>query len=167
MNIFYETLLFKDNNREQSTNNKCIPRSCSPTQIYKENMHSTTESLSPPNSCVLLLSREDCLPKTCTAVEYFLSFWTLCKFIHMFSFVSNFFDSKLCLRFTHDVVYGNISFTFIIIEYSFEWSHDPALNHSSNGRDLSLFPVLDYYKYNGANYHDDFWQKYLLWFLCV
>ena len=37
------------------------------------------------------------------------------------------------------------------------------LNHLSNGRDLSLFPVLDYYKYNGANYHDDdFWQKYLL-----
>ena len=81
----------------------------------------------------------------------------------MFSFVSNFFDSKLCLRFTHDVVYGNISFIFIIIEYSFERSHDHALNHSSNGRDLSLFPVLDYYKYNGANYHDDdFWQKYLL-----
>ena len=32
--------------------------SCSPIQIYKENMHSTTESLSPPNRCVLLLSRE-------------------------------------------------------------------------------------------------------------
>ena len=86
----------------------------------------------------------------------------------MFSIVSNFFDSKLCLRFTNDVVYGNISFIFIIIEYSFEWSHDHVLNHSTNGRDLSLFPVLDYYKYNGANYHDDdFWQKYLLWFLCV
>ena len=80
----------------------------------------------------------------------------------MFSFVSNFFDSKLCLRFTNDVVYGNISFIFIIIEYSFERSRDHALNHSTNSRDLSLFPVLDYYKYNGANYHDDFWQKYLL-----
>ena len=79
----------------------------------------------------------------------------------MSSFVSNLFDSKLCLRFIHDVVYGNISFIFIIIEYSFERSHDHALNHSTNGRDLSLFPVLDYY--NGANYHvDDFWQKYFL-----
>ena len=80
----------------------------------------------------------------------------------MCSFVSNLFDSKLCLRFTHNAVYGNISFTFIIIEYSFERSHDHALNHSTNGRGLSLFPDLDYYKYNGANYHDDdFWQKYL------
>ena len=77
------------------------------------------------------------------------------KSYSMFSFVSNFFDSKLCLRFTHNAVYGNISFTFIIIEYSFERSHDHALNHSTNGRDLSLFPVLDYYKYNSANYHDD------------
>ena len=55
----------------------------------------------------------------------------------------NFFDSKLCLRFTHDVVYGNIVFIFIMIEYSFEWSLDHALNHSINGRGLSLFPVLD------------------------
>ena len=70
---FYETLLFKDNNREQSTNNKCTPRSCSPTQIYKENIHSTIESLLPPNSYVLLLSREDCLPKICTAIEYIVS----------------------------------------------------------------------------------------------
>ena len=61
----------------------------------------------------------------------------------MFSFVSNFFDSKLCLRFTHDVVYGNIVFIFIVIEYSSEWSLDHALNHSINGRGLSLFPVLD------------------------
>ena len=30
----------------------------------------------------------------------------------MFSFESNFFDSKLCLRFTHDVVYGNIFIHF-------------------------------------------------------
>ena len=83
----------------------------------------------------------------------------------MFYFESNVFDSKLCLRFTHDVVYGSISFIFIIIEYSFERSHDHALNHSTNGRDLSLFPVLDYYKYNSANYHDDdFWHKYLLCF---
>ena len=94
--FFNETLLFRDNNREQSTNNKCIPRSCSPTQIYKENIHSTTESLLPPNSRVLLLSRKDCLPKTCTAMEYFLSFWTLCKIIQYVFFVSNFFDSKLC-----------------------------------------------------------------------
>ena len=83
----------------------------------------------------------------------------------MFSIVSNFFDSKLCLRFTNDVVYGNISFTFIIIEYSFEWSHDHALIHSTSGRNLSLLPGFDYYKYKGANYHDDdFWNKYLLLF---
>ena len=167
-NIFLETLLFKDNNREQSTNDKCIPRSCSSTQIYKENIPSTTESLLPPNSRVFLLSREHCLPKTCTAIEYFVSFWTLCKTIQYVFFCVYFFDSKLCLTFTHDVVYGSISFVFIIIEYAFEWSHDHALNYSTNGRDVSLFPVLDYYKYNGANYHDDdFWRKYLLWFLCV
>ena len=166
-NIFYETLLFKDNNREQSTNNKCTPRSCSPAQIYTESIPSTTESLLPPNSRVLL-SREDCLPKTFTAIEYFLSFWTLCKTIQYVFFCVYFFDSKLCLRFTHDVVYGNTVFIFITIEYSFEWSHDHALIHSTCGRDLSLLPGLDYYKYNGANYHDDnFWQKFLLCFLCV
>ena len=81
--------------------------------------------------------------------------------------MSNFFDFKLCLKFTHDVVYGNISFIFIIIEYSFEWSHDHVLNHSTNSRYLNLFPVLDYYKYNGANYHDDDFGKSVYYDFCV
>ena len=110
--FFNETVLFKDNNREQSTNNKCTPRSCSPAQIYTESIPSTTGSLLPPNSRVLLLSREDCLPKTCTAREDFLSVWTLCKTIQYVFFCVYFFDSKLCLRFTHDVVYGNIFIHF-------------------------------------------------------
>ena len=66
----------------------------------------------------------------------------------MFSFMSNFFDFKLCLKFTHDVVYGNTVFIFITIEYSFELSHDHALIHSTCGRDLSLLPGFDYYKHN-------------------
>ena len=72
--VLCSLLLSLNNNREQRTNNQCTPRSCSPAQIYTENIPSTTESLLPPNSRVLLLSREDCLPKTCTAIEYFLSF---------------------------------------------------------------------------------------------
>ena len=79
--------------------------------------------------------------------------------------MSNFFDLKLCLKFIHDVVYGNTVFILITIEYPFEWSHDHALIHSTCGRDLSLLPGFDYYKYNGANYYDDdFWNKYLLLF---
>ena len=36
------------------------------------------------------------------------------------AFVPNFLDSKLCLGFTHDVVYCSTLFSFITVEYAFE-----------------------------------------------
>ena len=44
---------------------------------------------------------------------------------------------------------------FVTGEYAFEWSHDHALIQLTNGRELRLFPVLDYCKYDAINYRDN------------
>ena len=49
--------------------------------------------------------------RTSTDIESFINVWTLCKMMpYVSSFVSNFIDSKLCLGFTHDVVYCSTLF---------------------------------------------------------
>lgn len=47
----------------------------------------------------------------------------------MFHFVPNFFDSILCARFMHVVVYSCVSLIFIIVTYPIEWPCDQVLIH--------------------------------------
>lgn len=81
---------------------------------------------------------------TSTNVESFINFWTLYKMMQYdASFVSNFLDSKLCLVFTHDVVYcSTLFFFFITVEYDFEWSHGHVLINSTDSLNLSCFQFL-------------------------
>ena len=51
-----------------------------------------------------------------TTIGYFIDFWTLYKIMQYVSCVSDFFDSTLCLGFTHDVIYSSWLFIFTTVE---------------------------------------------------
>ena len=103
--------------------------------------------------------------RTSTNIESFINFWTFYKMMqYVAAFVPNFLDSKLCLGFTHDVVY--CSTLFIYLYYSRVWlwmitwsCTDPFYWQYK----CELFPVLDYYKYDTTTYHDNVFEcKYVL-----
>ena len=83
---------------------------------------------------------------TSTDIESFINLWTLNKMMQYdASFVSNFLNSKLCLGFTHDVIYCStllLLFFFITVEYDFEWSHGHVLISSIDSLNLSCFQFL-------------------------
>ena len=80
---------------------------------------------------------------TSTNIESFINFWTFYKMMqYVAAFVPNFLDSKLCLGFTHDVVYCSTLFSFITVEYAFEWSHGHVLINSTDNINLSCFQFL-------------------------
>ena len=80
---------------------------------------------------------------TSTNVESFINFWTLYK---MMQYDASLYlislDSRLCLGFTHDVVYCSTLFFFITVEYDFEWSHGHVLINSTDSLNLSCFQFL-------------------------
>ena len=81
--------------------------------------------------------------RTSTNIESFINFWTFYKMMqYVAAFVPNFLDSKLCLGFTHDVVYCSTLFSFITVEYAFEWSHGHVLINSTDNINLSCFQFL-------------------------
>ena len=80
---------------------------------------------------------------TSTNIESFINVWTLYKMMpYVSSFVSNFIDSKLCLGFTHDVVYCSTLFFFYYCRVCFEWSHGHVLIPSTDSINLSYFQFL-------------------------
>ena len=121
------------------------------------------ECLQHHSPCRLLSSTGKSTYRTSTDVESFINVWTFYKMMqYVAAFVSNFLDSKLCLGFTHDVVYCSTLFSFISVEYAFEWSR-PCTDQFYWQYKSELFPVLDYYKYDTTTYHDNvFGCKYVL-----
>ena len=101
---------------------------------------------------------------TSTDVESFINVWTFYKMMPcVASFVSNFLDSKLCLRFTHDVVYCSTLFFFHYCRVCLWMITWPCTDHFYRQYKSELFPVLDYYKYDTTTYHDNvFGCKYVL-----
>ena len=103
--IFKATLLLTCNHRKQCRNSKCRPQ-YEPQPRAAKRVSPAPQSLLTPVSVSSLLDREKSAYLASTNIESFINVWTLCKMMpYVSSFVSNFIDSKLCLGFTHDVVY--------------------------------------------------------------